>query len=212
MRSISNPAIDWRKQVSRRESGFTLVELLIVLAILAVLAAVVIYNITGIFARGGAEAWATDGKTLQGTVATFYFDKHACNTADAWNSAAGNLVYGHYYPTSTAAAPDETIDEIIADADSAGNTYTFPTEAIWMGLLYNSPGATSTHDKDGARPLTGEMGPYLNLAPPKSASPNNFSASTGSYTWVIDSYGRVYGIYWDDTGSQWVVGYAGVYP
>ena len=43
-----------------KESGFTLVELLLVLAILGVLTAVVVPNITGVFARGGEQAWATD--------------------------------------------------------------------------------------------------------------------------------------------------------
>jgi len=78
-----------------------------------------------------------------------------------------------------------------------------------MGLLYNSPAAISTHDKDSAAPLLSEMGPYINKVP-ESASSNNYSASSGAYTWVIDYYGVVYGVYWD--GLSWQHGFSGTYP
>ncbi len=192
--------------------GFTLVEVLIVLLILSVLAAVVITSITGAFARGAEQAYATDRDTIQSAVLLFYYDGHASDTnppGDAWDSSADNLVFGHYYPASTGLSPDKTIDAILADANAIGSGYIFPTEAIWMGLLYNSPSATSTHDNYGAAPLINEMGPYLNEVP-KSASRNNYATANGSYTWIIARAGVVYGAYWD--GSDWDVGFSGSYP
>ena len=59
------------------EKGFTLVELLIVLAILAVLSAVVLFNVTNTFRRAAEQAYYTDQKTIQQIVALFYFDPHA---------------------------------------------------------------------------------------------------------------------------------------
>ena len=191
--------------------GFTLVEILIVLAILAVLSFMAITSIAFAFERGAEQAYATDLKTIQSVVSLFYHDGHACDTtppADAWDSSA-NPVFGHYYPTSTGFPPDKTITEILADANATGSTYNFPGEAIWMGLLSNSPLAVSTHDRDGAAPLVGEMGPYFNGIP-DSASSNNYSTACGSYTWVVAADQVVYGVFWD--GSSWQVGFSGSYP
>jgi hypothetical protein len=140
----------------------------------------------------------------------FYFDGHACDTDPpngAWDSSK-SPIGGHYYPTNTRASPDKSIVQILVDANAVGSTYTFPTEAIWMGLLYNSPSATSRHDKNGAAPLAGEMGPYLNEVP-ESASTNNYSTSTGAYTWVIAKGGAIYGVHW--YGSNWREGFNGSY-
>jgi prepilin-type N-terminal cleavage/methylation domain-containing protein len=194
-----------------RELGFTLVELLVVLAILAVLAAVAVTSIAGVFQRGSEQAYYADRQTLQSVVHLFLYDGHVCDTeppGDSWDSTQ-SPVFGHYYPTSTGKAPNKSIYQILGDANAVGSAYTFPTEALWMGLLYNSPSPVSTHDRDGAAPLLGEMGPYINDLP-ESASSNNYSTSRGSYTWVIDYYGIVYGLYWD--GSSWQQGFSGTYP
>jgi prepilin-type N-terminal cleavage/methylation domain-containing protein len=195
----------------RGKRGFTLAELLVVMAITAVLAAVAVTSIAGVFQRGGEQAYYADRQTLQSVVHLFLYDGHACDTeppGDSWDSSQ-SPVFGHYYPTSTGKAPDKSIYEILGDANAVGSAYTFPTEALWMGLLYNSPSAVSTHDKSSAAPLLGEIGPYINDVP-ESASSNNYSASSGSYTWVIDYYGVVYGVYWD--GSSWQQGFSGTYP
>jgi prepilin-type N-terminal cleavage/methylation domain-containing protein len=195
----------------RGELGFTLVELLIVLSILAVLAAVAATSIAGAFQRSSEQAYAADRQILQSVVHLFLFDGHACDTeppADSWDSTQ-DPVFGHYYPTSTGKAPNKSIYGILGDANAVGSAYPFFAEAVWMGLLYNSPAAVSTHDRDGAAPLLGEMGPYINDVP-ESASSNNYSSGSGSYTWVIDYYGVVYGVYWD--GFSWQQGFSGTYP
>ena len=55
---------------NRGEKGFTLVELLIIIAILAIVAAVVIPNVTGMFGRGSEEALKTETDVIQ-TVGIF---------------------------------------------------------------------------------------------------------------------------------------------
>lgn len=53
-----------RVQQMRREEGFTLVELLIVIVILGILAGVVVFAVSGITDRGQTSACKTDRNTL----------------------------------------------------------------------------------------------------------------------------------------------------
>jgi prepilin-type N-terminal cleavage/methylation domain-containing protein len=63
---------DLYNRVARRhrrdEAGFTLIELLVVIAVLAILGAIVIFNVTGVANRGKAAACNTDVQTLQSAV------------------------------------------------------------------------------------------------------------------------------------------------
>ena len=52
----------------RGEGGFTLIELLVVIAVLAILAAIVLFNVVGVTNRGKSSACATDVKTFQSAV------------------------------------------------------------------------------------------------------------------------------------------------
>ena len=81
-----------------------------------------------------------------------------------------------------------------------------------MGLLVNTAGAGGAETADGAKPLAGEKGPYLQEMP-KSASTNNGNTNTppGTYTWVVVAEAKVHAIYLDDAGV-WQEGSAGTYP
>lgn len=204
---------------NRKEKGFTLVELLIVLAILAVLAAVVIPSVTGMFGRGAEQALDTDSKTIQTSVATFFFDVH---DGSPWETANGTA--GHYYPTAdgkvatTGGANPVDIATLLTAANAAGANYfnnaPAGTGALWMGLLVNAPDAAGgTENSTVAAPITGEKGPYLQEMP-KSASAKNGSAMSppGTYTWVVVKEAKVYPLYWDSSASLWKQGSAGTYP
>ena len=64
--------LDARKRVRRSQAGFTLVELLVVIAILGILAAIVLFNISGVNASAACNAMRTDGATVQGAADLYY--------------------------------------------------------------------------------------------------------------------------------------------
>src|SRR4030042_6219729 len=116
------------KGFKRGEKGFPLVELLIVVDILGILAAVVIPNVVGLMGRGGKQAFETDSKTVQLAAATFYSDTQKgwydageddptgpstynpalFNADNIWGGNSSPIVgspeglAGHYYPTAIA--------------------------------------------------------------------------------------------------------------
>ena len=57
-----------------RGRGFTLIELLVVIAVLAILAAIVIFNVLGVTNRGSSSACVTDKATVQTAVDAYYND------------------------------------------------------------------------------------------------------------------------------------------
>ncbi len=68
------------KQPGLMDSGFTLIELLIVIVVLGILAAIVIFSLTGVTGQSEAAACNSDAKTYETAVAAY----------EAENPTAGN--------------------------------------------------------------------------------------------------------------------------
>lgn len=193
------------------------------LLILGILAAVVVVNVVGLTGRGEAESYAVDERTIQLSVSTFYADAHAYSSTGGWNEA-GNYNSVHNYPTALGIASNlylgnETsmgkykVNVVMKGSDIA-TTDDIKAAAIWMGLLVNGPGdgtgiSPVLDTMDNSAPLRGEPGPYLNPLP-KSCSRYNSSAGTGTITWIVGKYNRVYGVFED--GGVWYAGFGGRYP
>lgn len=115
------------------QKGFTLIEILIVLALMAVLMAIVVPNVQGFLGRGKQDAYNSDRKTLQVSV-------------DAYYTAAANRTT---FPTNNGASGAPT---------SSANTYV-TTDLLIDGKYINElPASANTYNKTGA---TGTYGWYV---------------------------------------------------
>jgi len=89
------------KRMHRESKGFTLVELLIVIAILGVLAAVVLPNVTGLVGEGQTEGAKAELVTVQTAMDTMM--AKAGLSSVAATSATANMTS---FPTGSALYPD----------------------------------------------------------------------------------------------------------
>ncbi len=192
-------------------------------AILGILAGVVVVNVVGLTGRGEKESYATDASTIQSAVSVFYSDTHGYSAAGGWNEA-GNYTYVHNYPTRSGtysalylgnetSMGRYTVNEVWSAPNTPATTLEIVTAAIWMGLMTNGPGEGSPGADfapgDANSPLVGEHGPYLNPLP-RSCSEYNATKGSGTITWIVCKYGRVYGVF--EQGGKWYAGFGGRYP
>jgi prepilin-type N-terminal cleavage/methylation domain-containing protein len=110
---------DGAKPARRAQGGFTLVELLVVIAILGILAAIVLFNISGVNASAACNAMRTDGATIQGA-ADLYYNNRAV------------------YPVGP--PPAAQVDTAAPPNLSSVNV----TELLTSNLLHQRPPATET--------------------------------------------------------------------
>lgn len=96
------------------ESGFTLVELLIVIIILGILAAIVVFAVGGITDRGQTSACSTDKKAIQ-VAEESYFAQNASTYATMTQLTPKYL---HEASTLYTVTPDNTAKTYSVDAIS----------------------------------------------------------------------------------------------
>ena len=212
--------------------GLTLIEVIVVIAILGLLAAVLFPTVTGILGSGEESKLASDLEAVNTATAEFTLDKHAGpDSSKKW----GQEDEERFYPTEDGEVgdlelnPDEEdaghpgnlrIDEYDegAGTNGAANDSQIDDSLVWMGLLVNEPDDDSSNDQKkpgSARPQGGEGGEYLFEFPPTAHEDNTERDSgdpftDGSYHYVVLHNGLVAGAY--KSGTDWYAGYNNVYP
>ena len=123
MKRIGGFELSFTKRLHRGQKGFTLMELLIVVAILGVLAAVVIPRFTGLIGRGETQAAATELEVVQTAVVATMVENDVVTPVTALTTAT-QLPGGLSVTDGTNSGP-------LADflQTSTGWYYTWDTEA-----------------------------------------------------------------------------------
>ena len=107
-----NPMHDYRKQIRERrrvegeepgllDSGFTLIELLVIIVVLGILAAVVIYALSGVTASSAQSACNADAKTVEVAIAD-YNNQHGGWPLNSASLTSGPTVYLRTWPSNSA--------------------------------------------------------------------------------------------------------------
>ena len=112
---------DWNEK-SIGAKGFTLIELLVVIVILGILAAVVVFAVSGIQDRGQKSACLTEGRTVRTAQEAYY----AQNSAYDGTAGFTNLIPKYLSKTPTLVTNSSTATTLDLDWDgtkcTAGNT------------------------------------------------------------------------------------------
>lgn len=131
----------WQETYSLRrregEKGFTLIELLIVIIILGVLAAIVVFAVTGITSNGTKEACTSTVKTIN-TAAESYYAQNNVGAADLGVLHSGGFLHDNY-----------TSGQLTSTGGSGANTWTATFAAGGTGTAGNATGTYKTGSGNG---------------------------------------------------------------
>ena len=144
------------------ESGFTLIELLIVIVVLGILAATVIFALTGVTSQSASAACNSDAKTYEVAVAAYENSPDNASNAIPGNTDAllagvgGSSAFLHASANNTAYVVAITGDNVTGTGTSTGvnngsAATSIPAGATAGEVFVGKPGAALTpYDSQGS--------------------------------------------------------------
>lgn len=222
-----------------RQKGFTLIELVVVIAILGVLAAVAVPLVTNYLGSAKQRAFTADQQRIQAAVDAYYSapdntrfigkrqypvlgrsqtTQASLTTATSTQSKVddGNSTDGGsaelWNPVGGTQGADLSDAAIWTDGDSDGTrTSSTSTNDRWASVSVTRNAVTyHTDSRYFFVDLQAIVDAGLLSDVPDSAAPDNATGATGSYIWYVDDDGKVQAMYRHFPDSK---GYqSGVYP
>ena len=166
-------------KLMRSKRGFTLIEMLIVIAVIGLLAGLVAPNVVQYMTKGKAESWEADKNTLDAAVESFYIE-HKYIGKHQWPTFQYNTTSGHQGGT-----PTDTTNGDPANPSTAALTLANATTEIDMNLLVPT---------------------YIKSVPRSSAADNQINMTSveeaGSYVWYVTTDGSVEALYFFDKSKS----------
>lgn len=182
------------------QGGLTLIEIIIVIAIIAILAAVIVPRLGGFLGRGKATAFEGERATLQAGVDAYYTDPNVKRY-----DLQGKPIGPGLYPTYSGKGMKWPSDTWPRNASQARDKKTSPI--INMDLLMSH----GSYDNYGHIP-EGYIDSYPKSACGYNKSSGNMDALPGHYVWYVNEKGKVSARYYDPETKKWKEGYQNVYP
>ena len=130
------------KMLHRGQKGLTLIELLIVVAILGIIAAVIIPNIGTFMTMGVVSAANTEAENVKTASLAYYADVGVWPVTTA--STSGNYSFTDYYAGTLKASYHFNTDGFLDGVDDPGGSPTDSTTTStgYSGIHWENPAAT----------------------------------------------------------------------
>ncbi|MDO8689411.1 MAG: prepilin-type N-terminal cleavage/methylation domain-containing protein [Dehalococcoidia bacterium] len=131
------------------QRGFTLIEIMVVLAVIGIMAAVVVPNVTGFVGRGKSSTWTADQKALQTAVDGYWSDsKHQATypLIASTNTISITALVTDGYLKGTDALPSANTSTLTGATNSQSGSYTW-------GIITSTGVVSSTPAFNSASPV-----------------------------------------------------------
>jgi type IV pilus assembly protein PilA len=132
------------KMIHRGEKGLTLIELLIVVAILGIIAAVIIPNIGTFMSMGVVSAANSEAENVKTASLAYYADAGVWPEHTADSATVGNTTYsfGDYYAGTLKASYSFDVDGFLDGVGDPGGTGSGTTSSGYSGIHWVNPATT----------------------------------------------------------------------
>ncbi|HUY03594.1 MAG TPA: type II secretion system protein [Rhodocyclaceae bacterium] len=159
------------------QSGFTLVELLIVVIILAILAAIVIPQFSGASTDAKESALDADLSALRSAI-ELYKVQHGGNYPGSGATTAASIACSGTAGTTASGTPQAWMDDLLMASDAAGNTCSVSDATTYRYGPYLRKGIPPD-------PITGNGAAVADIAVTTTGAPLTPAAATGG--WAVDT-------------------------